>query len=120
MDYKEVLKAIAESVDGAIGIGLVGLDGMVIDQYSATDDFDVTMVGAEYSSVIKNAGKASQDFGLGPTTEILITTEQATMIMMMVGDNYFAVLAINQDGNLGRGRLEMKKHIPKIEKEMMA
>ncbi len=113
-----MLKAVAENVEGAIGIGLIGLDGIVVDQYSSDPDFDVTMVGVEYSSVIKNASKASQDFGLGPTTEILITTEAATMIMMMVGDAYFAVLAISLDGNLGRGRLEMKKQIPKIEKEM--
>ncbi len=119
MDYKEVLKTIADSVEGSIGIGLIGLDGMIVDQYSAEPDFDVAMVGVEYSSVIKNASKASQDFGLGPTTEILITTEQATMIMMMVGKSYFAVLAIGEDGNLGRGRLEMKKHIPRMEQEMM-
>ena len=119
MDYKEVLKAIADNVEGAIGIGLIGLDGIVVDQYSDSEDFDVTMVGVEYSSVIKNAAKASKDFGLGPTTEILITTEEATMIMMMVGEAYFAVLAIGLDGNLGRGRLEMKKQIPKIEKEML-
>ena len=119
MDYKEILKAIVDNVEGSIGIGLVGMDGIVIDQFSEDEEFDVTMVGAEYSTIIKNAQKASRDFGLGPTTEILITTEAATMIMMMVGDAFFAVLAIALDGNLGRGRLEMKKQIPKLEKELL-
>ena len=78
----------------------------------------INAVGAEYSSIIKNAMRASSNFGLGNTAEILITTDKATMIMMMVGQNYFVTLAINLDGNLGRGRLELKKAIPKFEKEL--
>jgi predicted regulator of Ras-like GTPase activity (Roadblock/LC7/MglB family) len=62
--------------------------------------------------------KASSNFGLGNTTEILITTDKATMIMMIVSASYFVALAINLDGNLGRGRLELKKAIPKFEKEL--
>jgi hypothetical protein len=36
--------------------------------------------------------------------------------MMVVGTSYFVTLALNLDGNLGRGRLELKKVIPDLEK----
>jgi predicted regulator of Ras-like GTPase activity (Roadblock/LC7/MglB family) len=118
MDFKKILQETLSNVEGALGAGLVGMDGIVIDQISNNSSFDINAVGAEYSSIIKNAMRASANFGLGNTAEILITTDKATMIMMMVGQNYFVSLAINLDGNLGRGRLELKKAIPKFEKEL--
>jgi predicted regulator of Ras-like GTPase activity (Roadblock/LC7/MglB family) len=118
MDFKKILEETLSNVEGSIGAGLVGMDGIVIDQISHNASFDINVVGAEYSSIIKNATRASSNFGLGNTNEILITTDKATMIMMMVGAAYFVTLAINLDGNLGRGRLELKKAIPKFEKEL--
>ena len=118
MDFKVVLNEVVQNVEGSIGIGLVGLDGIVIEQISLRDAFDINIVGVEYSGILKHAQKASRDFGLGQTLEVLITTQQATMIMMSVGEGYFLSLAISLDGNLGRGRLEMKKAIPKLSNEL--
>lgn len=118
MDFKEVLEVVINNVEGSIGIGLVGLDGIVIEQISVDETFDINTVGVEYSGIIKHAQKAGRDFGLGQTLEVLITTEKATMIMMSVGDEYFVSLALSLDGNLGRGRLELKKAIPKLSTEL--
>lgn len=118
MDFKAALQEMVSNVDGSIGAGLVGLDGLVIDQVSVKPDFDITVAGAEYATIIKNALKASQNFGLGKTSEIMISTEKASMIMMTVGNDYFATLALGLDGNLGRGRLELKKQIPKFEQAL--
>lgn len=118
MDFKAAMQEMVTNVDGSIGAGLVGLDGLVIDQVSVKSDFDITVAGAEYATIIKNALKASQNFGLGKTSEIMISTEKATMIMMTVGNDYFATLALGLDGNLGRGRLELKKQIPKFEQAL--
>lgn len=118
MDFKTVLNEIVSNVDGAIGAGLVGTDGIVIDQVSTKGVFDMSAVGAEYATIIKNAKKASENFGLGKTNEIMISTEKAMMIMMMVSQNYFITIALELDGNLGRGRLEIKKAIPKLEREL--
>jgi predicted regulator of Ras-like GTPase activity (Roadblock/LC7/MglB family) len=119
MDFKAILTEMIGSVDGAIGAGLVGLDGLVIDQVSVKADFDITVAGAEYATMIKNARKASENFGLGKTTEVLVSTESATMIMSAVGDQYFVAIALGLDGNLGRGRLEVKKAIPRLEKGLV-
>ncbi|MCE5299900.1 MAG: roadblock/LC7 domain-containing protein [Spirochaetia bacterium] len=116
MDFKTVLQKIVENVDGAMGAAVIGEDGIAIDQFSTGTGFDVTAAGAEYSTIITSAKKASQSFGLGKTNEVLISTEKATMIMMITSTNYFVTLALSLDGNLGRGRLEMKKAIPELEK----
>lgn len=118
MDFKTILNEIVANVDGAIGAGLVGTDGIVIEQTALKGDFNISDVGAEYATIIKNAKKASENFGLGKTSEILISTEKATMIMNTVSSDYFVAIALNLDGNLGRGRLEVKKALPKFEKEL--
>lgn len=118
MDFKTILNEMVNNVDGAIGAGLVGTDGIVIDQVSLKGSFNISDVGAEYATIIKNAKRASESFGLGKTSEILISTERAMMIMNTVSTQYFLAIALELDGNLGRGRLEVKKAIPKIEKEL--
>jgi predicted regulator of Ras-like GTPase activity (Roadblock/LC7/MglB family) len=116
MDFKSLLQKIVENVDGAIGAAVIGEDGIAIDQFSSKTEFDITAAGAEYSTIISSARKASASFGLGKTTEVLISTEKATMIMMVLGTSYFVTLALSLDGNLGRGRLELKKSISELEK----
>jgi len=118
MDFKKILQETLSNVDGSIGAGLVGMDGIVIDQVSNDPSFEMNALGAEYSGILKNAMRASSSFGLGHTAEILVTTDKATMILMMVGKDYFVTLALSLDGNLGRGRLELKKSISKFEKEL--
>jgi predicted regulator of Ras-like GTPase activity (Roadblock/LC7/MglB family) len=118
MDFKSVLRETVSNVDGAVGAGLVGLDGIVVDQVSTRADFDMTVAGAEYATIVKSARKASEEFGIGTTNEVMISTEKTTMLMMTVGKDYFVALAMNLDGNLGRGRLELKKAIAKVDKEL--
>lgn len=118
MDFKTILNEIVANVDGAIGAGLVGTDGIVVEQVSTKGAFDMSAVGAEYATIFKNAKKASENFELGRTSEIMISTDKAMIIVMMVSTSYFITLALELDGNLGRGRLEIKKAIPKLEKEL--
>ena len=59
--------------------------------------------------IVRSARKASEEFGIGITNEVMISTEKTTMLMMTIGRDYFLALAMNLDGNLGRGRLELKK-----------
>jgi predicted regulator of Ras-like GTPase activity (Roadblock/LC7/MglB family) len=118
MDFKTILNEMVTNVDGAMGAGLVGTDGIVIEQIALKGSFNISDVGAEYATIIKNAKKASESFGLGKTSEILISTEKAMMIMNTVKTDYFVAIALDLDGNLGRGRLEVKKAIPKLEKEL--
>ncbi len=118
MDFKSVLRETVSNVDGAVGAGLIGLDGIVVDQVSNRADFDMTVAGAEYATIVRSARKASEEFGIGTTNEVMISTEKTTMLMMTIGRDYFLSLAMNLDGNLGRGRLELKKAIAKFEKEL--
>ena len=109
MDFKAALAEMLGEVDGAFGAGLVGTDGLVLDQVSLRPEFDITVAGAEYATVLRNARKASRGFGLSGAAEIMVSTEKAHVLMVPVGESFFAALALAPDGNLGRGRIELKR-----------
>jgi hypothetical protein len=49
--------------------------------------------------------------------ELVVSLEGAILIMRLLSRDYFVVLAINAQGNLGRGRFELRKAELKLAKE---
>jgi len=115
---QELLGRIAGAVDGMLGVALVGLDGILVAQASRRPGFDLNVVGAEYATIVKEARRAFESLGEEPMQEILVSTEQANLLLARVGKEYFVVLAIEASGNLGRGRLELKRALPELEREV--
>ena len=118
MPLQSTLERVASSVEGSLGAGLMGLDGILVAQVSKEKSFDLTTVGAEYATVVKEARKAFESMGGKALAEILVTTEQANVLLAAVGRDYFVTLALASTGNLGRGRLELKRALPELEKEV--
>jgi predicted regulator of Ras-like GTPase activity (Roadblock/LC7/MglB family) len=66
---------------------------------------------------VRSAQRAGTDTGLGGLRELVISLESATMLMRLLSRDYFVVLAMNPQGNLGRGRFELRKAELKLAKE---
>ena len=47
----------------------------------------------------------------------MISLEGAVMLMRLLSRDYFVVLALSSEGNLGRGRFELRKAELKLAKE---
>jgi predicted regulator of Ras-like GTPase activity (Roadblock/LC7/MglB family) len=118
VDFKAALREILSSVDGALGAGLIGLDGLVVDQVSMRPGLDFAQAGGEYAVVMKGAMSASDHFGWGGAQEVLISSDQGTAILVAAGKAHFLVLALDGGGNPGRGRLELKKSVPAVERAL--
>ncbi len=118
MNIKKIIQETLESVEGASGVGLIGMDGMVIDRAARDNAFAIAETGAGYSGILKNFHKSSMNFGFGATTEALLATDKLILLLAAVGKDYFLALHLQPDGNLGRARLELKKAAFKIEKEL--
>ena len=70
---------------------------------------NLDVAAAEFTSLVRNAQKAGKDTGLGELRELMISLDGAVVIMRLLGRDYFVVLAIGPDGNLGRARYELRK-----------
>lgn len=118
MAIQPVLERVAGGVEGLLGVALVGLDGILVAQVVRRPGFNLEVVGAEYATVVKQAQRAFQSVSTGPMQEILVATEQANVLLASCGPKYFVTLAIEASGNLGRGRLELKRALPELEREV--
>lgn len=109
--FKETLETIIEHTEGSLGALIMGIDGIAVERSlkQAGQEANLDVAAAEFTSLVRNAQRAGKDTGLGNLHELVISLENAVVLMRMLGRDYFVVLAINPDGNLGRARFELRK-----------
>jgi len=66
---------------------------------------------------VRTAQRAGNDTGLGGLRELVVSLDSAVLVMRLLSRDYFVVLALNSQGNLGRGRFELRKAELKLSKE---
>src|SRR3979409_2566582 len=117
--FKEALATILERTEGSLGALIMGLDGIAVERLlkDAGQEANLDVAAAEFTSLVRNAQKAGKDTGLGNLRELMISLDDAVVIMRLLGRDYFVVLALSPDGNLGRARFELRKAELQLSKE---
>jgi predicted regulator of Ras-like GTPase activity (Roadblock/LC7/MglB family) len=109
--FKKALQAIVERTDGSLGALIMGADGLCVEKFFTEegDAANLDVAAAEFTSLIRSAGKSGKDLDLGELRELVVAMGKVTIVMRLFNKDYFAVLALKPDGNLGRGRYELRK-----------
>ena len=109
--FKEALEAILERTDGSIGALIMGTDGIAVEKVLSAEaqDANLDVAAAEFTSLIRNAQRTGNVTGLGNLRELVVQLESAVVIMRLLSRDYFVILALQSDGNFGRGRFELRK-----------
>jgi predicted regulator of Ras-like GTPase activity (Roadblock/LC7/MglB family) len=109
--FREILETIIERTEGSLGALIMGIDGIAVERSlkQAGQEANLDVAAAEFTSLVRNAQRAGKDTGLGNLHELVISLEDAVVLMRLLGHDYFVVLAISPDGNLGRARFELRK-----------
>src|SRR4026208_1902338 len=117
--FKEMLESIIGRAEGSLGALIMGTDGIAVEKVlgEAGMDANLDVAAAEFTSLVRSAQRAGNDTGLGGLRELVISLESATMLMRLLSRDYFVVLAMSSQGNLGRGRFELRKAELKLAKE---
>ena len=117
--FKEALENIIEHTEGSLGALIMGIDGIAVERLlkDAGEDANLDVAAAEFTSLVRSSQKAGKDTGLGDLRELMISLESAVVIMRLLGSDYFVVLAISPEGNLGRARFELRKAELQLKKE---
>jgi predicted regulator of Ras-like GTPase activity (Roadblock/LC7/MglB family) len=117
--FKEVLETIIERTEGSLGALIMGVDGIAVERFlkESGQEANLDVAAAEFTSLVRNAQKAGKDTGLGNLRELMISLESAVVIMRLLGRDYFVVLAIGPEGNLGRARFELRKAELQLKRE---
>ena len=117
--FKEMLQAIIERTEGSLGALIMGTDGIAVEKVlgEAGMEANLDVAAAEFTSLVRSAQRAGVDIGLGGLRELVISLDSALLLMRLLSRDYFVVLALNSEGNLGRGRFELRKAELKLAKE---
>jgi predicted regulator of Ras-like GTPase activity (Roadblock/LC7/MglB family) len=117
--FKESLETIVANTDGAFGALIMGTDGIAVEKVLKPEarDLNLDVAVAEFTTLIRSSQRTGVDTGLGGLRELIVSLEGASILMRLFTKDYFVVLAIGPDGNLGRGRYELRKAELHLSKE---
>jgi len=117
--FKEMLESVIERTEGSLGALIMGTDGIAVEKVlgEAGKDANLDVAAAEFTSLVRSAQRAGNDIGLGGLRELVVSLDSAIVVMRVLGKDYFVVLALSPQGNLGRGRFELRKAELKLAKE---
>jgi len=113
MSFREILKKVVSDVDGAIGAVLMGYDGISIDDFIQEDlSDDIQLLAVEYTSIIKEVRRAVEVLKTGQMEELSLATDQSRIVIRIVNEDFFVLLALSADGNFGKARYLLKRSVP--------
>ena len=117
--FKDMLESVIERTEGSLGALIMGTDGIAVEKVlgEAGRDANLDVAAAEFTSLVRSSQRAGNDIGLGALRELVVSLESAIIVMRVLSRDYFVVLALSPQGNLGRGRFELRKAELKLAKE---
>ncbi len=115
---KEILKEMADEMDGVLSIQVTGMDGITVAVHNPTGA-DVDAFSAKFAMVMKLIDRSVGDLSnLGDFEENLVQSQNAWILTRFVGENYYVGIAVSRDGTLGNVRLVAGKYQEKLRKSL--
>ena len=117
--FLETLREIADRFQNIHCIFLMGMDGMPVEKVVRDDTFNIDAVTAEFTTVLKVTNASTGEVNAGNVDEILILSDKMILLTKSITSEYFLLLVLPADGNMGRARFELKKAKYVLEKEFV-
>ncbi len=116
MGFKEDLEQICGKVEGSFAASLMGFDGIAIETHEARpfDGIELQTLLVEYSGIISQVRQAAESLQMGKASEVSIRTEKLVAVARPLTPDYFVVLTMSPEGNVGRARYELRVAGPKL------
>ena len=124
MSFRSILRSIVEECGGGLGAVLMGADGIPIEEY-VTDRIpegplqeDVGSAGVEFSRILEEVRKAADALSGGPVSEMVVALARMNLVFRPIDGDTFLALVLASDGNLGKARYLIRRHLLAIRQEL--
>jgi predicted regulator of Ras-like GTPase activity (Roadblock/LC7/MglB family) len=119
MGFREHLQDVCKSCEGALACSLMGVDGIEVDTHlEGGAEFDVKSLLIEYSGLLRSAREAAEAHEAGGVAELSIHTDKLLTVARLVSPEYFMMVALAPDGNVGKARYLLRVTAPKLLAEL--
>jgi predicted regulator of Ras-like GTPase activity (Roadblock/LC7/MglB family) len=110
MSFEGILRGVVDQCPGCLGAALMGADGIPIAEVAGSRESDeVTLLGVEFGRVLDEARKVASIVSGGELEELTISMEKTQVVMRAVDRETFFVLALDQDGNVGKAKYLLRR-----------
>ena len=111
MGFTDALTGIANRVEGCAAVVILGIDGIPIERHVQDLDaaLDIETVATEFTTLVRRSMRTASDSELGEMREMVFATDTMSFLLRPITSEYFLLLALNQGGNVGRARFELRK-----------
>jgi predicted regulator of Ras-like GTPase activity (Roadblock/LC7/MglB family) len=124
MSFRSILRSIVEECGGGLGAVLMGADGIPIEEY-VTDRIpegplqeDIGSAGVEFSRILDEIRKAADALSGGAVNETVVSLARMNLVFRPIDGETFLALVLATDGNLGKARYLIRRHLLAIRQEL--
>ena len=117
--FEDALARVADRVSGTRAVSLVGADGIPVATRGSTESLSIETVAAQIGGLVRAARTAASASGSGEVREIATVSDTGITVLTQVTGEYYLLLLLAREGNLGRGRFELRKAAAALEKELL-
>lgn len=124
MSFASILQNIVDECGGGIAAALMGTDGIAIAQVSAAAASpeamteDIGTAGIEFGRILEEIHKVSDSLIAGALNEAIVAFARFSLIFRIIDDDVFLVVAVTANGNFGKARYLMRRHLLALREEM--
>jgi predicted regulator of Ras-like GTPase activity (Roadblock/LC7/MglB family) len=116
MGLKDLLKKMADDLDGVLVIQVTGMDGITLALHNPSGT-DVEAFSAKFAMVMKLVEKSTESLkGFGELEENLVQTKNAWILTRFITPQHYIGIAVSREGTLGNVRLTGQRYIEHIRK----
>jgi predicted regulator of Ras-like GTPase activity (Roadblock/LC7/MglB family) len=130
MNFAATLRKIVDECGGGIGAALMGTDGIAIEQVEAAQlpasfggdaasvGEEISALGVEFGRILDEARKAADSLAGGAVEEACLRMARFWVLLRVVDAETFLVLVLGPDGNLGKARYLMRRHLAEVREHL--
>ena len=111
---RDVLERLQKNVADIQAIVLLGPDG-VVDHICVDTSLNIETIAIEYGTLLRIAGRASEDSGAGDLIEHIVVSDKSNMIARTVWPETFLIV-LSRSQEIGRARYELKQAAREIQR----
>jgi predicted regulator of Ras-like GTPase activity (Roadblock/LC7/MglB family) len=114
-EIQKMLEEIAKSLDNVVSISIVGMDGLVIAEYTSEEGESTESSSARMTTVMTRLVDVFDQVKMGKMVDNLLSTEAGHFLTRYIGDgSVFLSIVCNRGANLGAMRYASKIYDKKI------
>ncbi|MEM1206147.1 MAG: roadblock/LC7 domain-containing protein [Acidobacteriota bacterium] len=117
--FSERLETLIDSIDGAEVLSLVAKDGIPVESVSKDPSVDLELLAAELMSQVRAVTQNHQELAVGRVQHLSIATDNRTLMVSALTEDYYLLLVLANGGNSGRARFALRRAVLTFEDDLL-